>query len=78
MLAGYIKHLIETANVIQGMRFTRESDRTSITWEEFLASVGMKRMQDGRCVRIDAADQAEETPEMTQKTRCEVPLERTP
>ena len=27
LLAGYIKHLIETANKIPGMRFTRETDR---------------------------------------------------
>ncbi len=54
MLAGYIKHLIETAQTLPGMRFTRDADRNRMSWEEFLVEIGMKRLPDGRCVSIHA------------------------
>lgn len=52
-LAAYIKHLVETAQTYPGMRFTRESDRHSCTFEEFLAGHNLKRLEDGRCVPVD-------------------------
>lgn len=56
LLAGYIKHLIETARLIPGMRFTRELDRESISWEAFLAEHGMRQLENGRCVYVGAND----------------------
>jgi len=52
LLAGYIKHLIETANRIPGMRFTREVDRAWASWDDFLADHGIRRLEDGRCVYV--------------------------
>jgi four helix bundle protein len=62
MLAGYIKHLMETASSIAGMRFTREADRNRVSWEEFLAEHGIRRLEDGRCVREDQRHSTEEVP----------------
>ncbi len=59
LLAGYIKHLIETAQTLPGMRFTRDADRDTLTWEEFLTQIGMKRLSDGRCVKVDADGEAD-------------------
>ncbi|MCB9865298.1 MAG: four helix bundle protein [Phycisphaerales bacterium] len=47
MLAGYIKHLVETANAIPGMKYTRAADRNRASWEEFLAEHGIGRLADG-------------------------------
>jgi four helix bundle protein len=59
MLAGYIKHLIETTKSIPGMKYTREVDRSSMTFEDFLESFGVKQLADGRCVKINQVEQAE-------------------
>lgn len=56
MLAGYIKHLIETASGIPGMKFTRAADRSQLSWEEFLAEHGIKRLENGRCVYVGSSD----------------------
>ena len=52
MLANYIKHLIETAARIPGMKFTREKDREPFDWDMFLAEHGMERLPNGRVVPI--------------------------
>ncbi len=52
LLAGYIKHLIETANKIPGMRFTRNVDRAWASWDDFLADHGIRRLENGRCVHM--------------------------
>lgn len=61
LLAGYIKHLIETANKMPGMRFTRQVDRAWASWEDFLADHGIRRLEDGRCVYVgnESADAGE-------------------
>jgi four helix bundle protein len=66
LLAGYIKHLIETANKVPGMRFTRETDRAWHSWEDFLADHGIRRLENGRCVRIGHEETNEDKAETTQ------------
>ncbi len=52
MLANYIKHLIETAGRIPGMKFTRDKDREPFDWDMFLAEYGMERLPSGQVVPI--------------------------
>lgn len=58
LLAGYIKHLAETANKIPGMKFTREIDRKWGSMDDWLAGHGMRRLPDGRCVAIEQENDA--------------------
>lgn len=58
MLAGYIKHLIETAGSIRGMRFARQSDRAWAEWDAFLADHGIRKLEDGRCIYEPIAAEA--------------------
>jgi four helix bundle protein len=46
-LAGYVKHLVETAGTIRGMKHTREADRRHRTWDEIAAGFGLRRLADG-------------------------------
>jgi four helix bundle protein len=50
LLGGYIKHLLETSNVIPGSKFTRSADRGRLTWEEFLEANDAEALPDGRIV----------------------------
>ncbi|MCB9850909.1 MAG: four helix bundle protein [Phycisphaerales bacterium] len=52
MLAGYIKHLVETSNTMPGMKFTRAADRSRMSWDEFLAEHGIKQLPNGQCVSV--------------------------
>ncbi len=53
LLAGYIKHLMETADKMPGMKFTREIHRKWGSIEEWLADHGIRRLADGRCVSVE-------------------------
>jgi len=53
LLAGYIKHLCETTNSIPGMKHTKNLDRKWNDWEDWLAANGIRRLENGRCVKIE-------------------------
>lgn len=56
LLAGFVKHLAETAGKIPGMRFTCETNRKWGTIDDWLAGHGIRRLPDGRCVSIANQD----------------------
>ena len=55
-LASYIKHLQESAAKIAGPKFTREADRTRLSWDEFLEKNGTVVLPNGRHVREDSEE----------------------